>query len=441
LAAVGGERVGVPVLSAADADDAVAVVSAGPRVLLVAHYASERLGGEAAIPLNIFRQLRGRGVPVWMVTHDSGRAELTGVLAAADLARVTFVPSLPGGRRLLSWGERQADGPRSVAWALTQVERQLAMLPTIRRLVREHRISVVHQAVGVAPSAPSPLLGLGAPLVVGPLNGSMSMPPAFRGRDGRSTRVVQALRPVVTGVANRLLPGKLRAGAVLVANERTRRALPSGLRGRVDVLSENGVHLHSWPPKDYDDAPVSDGACRLVFLGRLVAWKGVDLLLEAMTRLDPRVVLEIVGTGPERDALHELAARLGLSERVRFAGWVPADAAARRMRAADVLVLPALRESGGAVVLEAMASALPVVVAGWGGPDGYVDDSTGIRVDVSDRSRFVTDLAQAIGLLAARPELRRAMGESGREKVEASYDRNVLTDRLLDIYRRENDDG
>ena len=163
------------------------------RVLIASHYTSERLGGEAAIPLRLYKRLRRRGVAAWLVAHDSDREELTAEFAA-EPERLVLTSSLPGMGPVFPLGEKLPDGPRAVAWAVTQLERQLAMVPVIRRLVSELGIDVVHQPIGIAPGVPSPLRRLGAPLVVGPLNGGMVMPPAFRDRDPRLARVTQALR-------------------------------------------------------------------------------------------------------------------------------------------------------------------------------------------------------------------------------------------------------
>jgi hypothetical protein len=160
-----------------------------PRVLLAAHYASDLVNGEGLIPLQIYRRLRERDMDPFLVTHESNRAELTDLFPEAP-RRMRFVPSLPGMAPVFTLGQRLPDGPRTIAWAVTQVERQFAMLPVIRRLVAEESIDVVHQPIGISPSIPSPLVRLGAPLVVGPLITNVAMPTAFAGRDSVGFRLI-----------------------------------------------------------------------------------------------------------------------------------------------------------------------------------------------------------------------------------------------------------
>jgi glycosyltransferase involved in cell wall biosynthesis len=99
-----------------------------------------------------------------------------------------------------------------------------------------------------------------------------------------------------------------------------------------------------------------------------------------------------------------------------------------------VFVLPSLREAGGAVVLEAMATALPVIVADRGGPAEIVDDASGIRVDATSRKGYVEGLTQAMVRLATDSDQRRAMGRAGRRRVEENYAWAVLASRLIEIY-------
>jgi glycogen(starch) synthase len=426
------------------------------RVLVVGHYASERNGGEGSIPLRLFGRLRARGVPAWLLTHSSARAELTELLPPDELARVTFASGLPGFGPVFTWGERLPTGPRTIAWAITQMERQAAMVPVARRLVQDLGIDVVHQPISVSPVIPSPLARLGVPVVMGPLNGAMELPPGLRGRDSAIYALTKAVRPAVASVANQLVRGRRQAAAVLVANDRTRLLLPGPVRQRAVEFPETGVVLSSWPaggehadlagPADAGaeppaaagpaeaNKPIAAGSTRFLFAGRLVGWKAVDILLDAFALVSQQVPaqLEIVGDGPERDRLTRQAALIG--EGITFSGWLdPADLA-RRMRACDVFVSPSLQESGGIAVLEAMASARPVVASAWGGHLSTVDSDTGVLVDVSSREVLVRGLADAMIALAGDPALRARLGEAGRRRVAARYDWDVLVDRLLGVY-------
>jgi glycosyltransferase involved in cell wall biosynthesis len=407
----------------------------GLRVLIVSHYAGERAGGEGSIPLRLLGQLRARGIEAWLLTHETKRDELTSVLPAGQLERVRYARSLPGLLPVYTWGKRMPPGPRTLAWGVTQLERQVAMLPTVRQLVRELNIDVVHQPISVSPVIPSPLRALGAPVVMGPLNGGTQPPPAFADRDSRLGALIKAARPAAAAGLNFAIRGRLAAAAVLVANERSRALLPRAIRDRARTLSDIGVVLESWPPRTARLAG-ADAPARFVTVGRLVDVKGVDVLLEAFARSDGPVPpqLDIIGDGPERDRLLALAARLGLGERVRWRGWLDPAECSQALRESDVYVTASLQEAGGVSVLEAMATGLPVIATGWGGHLDTLDDSRGILVGMSSREETVAGLAAAIAELAGDPARRHRLGEAGREHVRACYDWEILTDQTLRIY-------
>jgi len=179
------------------------------------------------------------------------------------------------------------------------------------------------------------------------------------------------------------------------------------------------------------------GRVRFAFVGRLVDWKGVDLLLEALSKTScvPTIELEVFGAGSEDAALKAQTERLGLRERVTFHGFVPQEQTARQLSRLDGLILPSLYECGGAVVLEAMASGLPVIATRWGGPADYLDDTCGILIDPESRTHVVDELVRAMTLLASDPELRVRMGGAGRQKVEREYDWARKLERILEVYQ------
>ncbi|MEG4854016.1 hypothetical protein QUB10_24390 [Microcoleus sp. B5-D4] len=99
-------------------------------------------------------------------------------------------------------------------------------------------------------------------------------------------------------VFNRLLPGKIQAETLLVANDRTKQALPSGVRGKIIELVENGVDFSVWR-SDSSLSRAATGQVHFIFLGRLIDWKAVDLMLEAFAPVVAQTdaVLEIIGDG------------------------------------------------------------------------------------------------------------------------------------------------
>lgn len=409
-----------------------------PRVVIVGDNASMRMGGEASFPYLFFKLLRQRGIEVWLVTHARVRDELRQLLPA-DGDRLYFVEDSPLDLALWRLGQKL---PGKIEEQTTGVLGHILTHRKLRRVVaeiiRSQGANVVHEAIPISPKAPSALYGLGVPVVAGPLSGAMDFPPAFQHMQSRAARWVERGGRALAHLVNRLVPGRIHADALVVANEQTRRALPRGYRGNVyHGISEVSVHTAVWREGGRASRP-PDGFVRFSYLGRLVGWKAVDILLDAFRIVAdrcPEARLEILGDGDQRSALAAQASRLGIADRVEFAGWVAAAEAARRLRASDVFVLPSLRESGGVVLLEAMAVGLPVVTSHWGGPGVHVDDATGFRVVPTTREAFVNGLAEAMTRLAQSRELRLEMGDAAIRRVESgTYDWNRKIDRFLEIY-------
>jgi glycosyltransferase involved in cell wall biosynthesis len=405
-----------------------------PRVLIVADNVSASFGGEAILPLHYFRQLRRREIEAWMIAHARTRTELESLLPD-DHERLFFVPDTSAHRALfsISKGLPRWIREHGFSFAMGMLTQAIACRMA-REIVTRHRIDVVHQPVPVSPKRCSLLYDLGAPVVMGPMNGGMMYPSGFREYESRSQRYIMRMGRSGAHVMNRLVPGKLRASTLLVANERTRRALPSGCRGRVVELVENGVDLALWEPSARPRK--DDDTTRFAFSGRLVDWKAVDILIEAFAHVcaHTKATLDIIGDGAERPKLESLAGRLNVAHAVRFHGWLLQPAAAHELATADVFVLPSLYECGGAVVLEAMALGIPVISTAWGGPKDYLDESCGVLVEPRSRAEFVENLSRAMIDLAARPELRKALGRAARTRVVQRFDWNKKIDTILKVY-------
>jgi glycosyltransferase involved in cell wall biosynthesis len=404
------------------------------RVVLVADNASARFGGEAFIPLNYFRLLRARQIDVRLVVHARNRAELVNFFPN-DLDRLYFVDDTNLHKILFRISNfiprRLADATTGLLIHLTT---QLAQRRVIYELAQRQRIDVVHQPIPVSPKLPSQMYELGAPVIVGPLNGGMEYPPAIQKERGALSSAGLALGRAIALLCNLLIPGKRFAQLIIVANARTQRALPWGIQGHVVELVENGVDLSIWERKPRDQSPGS--VLRLIFIGRLIDWKALEIVFAAVARARKQVAirLEVIGDGPMRDAWQDLARQMGIDSIIQFSGFLSQPDCAARLQQADIFVLPSLFECGGSVVLEAMAVGLPVIATAWGGPLDYLDESCGILVQPSSREALIDGFYEGILKLANSPSLRNAMGQAGHERARQYFDWERKIDKVLELY-------
>jgi len=397
----------------------------------VAENASFRFGGEASLPLHYFSRLRGRGIAAWLIVHGRTQSELQ-TLLPEEQDRIKYIPDR-WYHRLIWMLSRPL--PRRISEAtfglLMVLINQLIQRRMLRELIRVHGINVVHQPIPVSPKAPSFIFGLGVPVVIGPMNGGMHYPDAFRRSESFVTRASVSLGRFSSSLVNRLIAGKRRASVLLVANERTRLALPGSL-GKIVEIPENGVDLALWsPPADPVD---SFKPPRFVFIGRLVDWKRLDLVLQALVDC-PGASLEVIGDGPMREPWAATALRVGVADRVHWLGWLPQPECAKCLHGATALVLPSIYECGGAVVLEAMACAVPVIALRWGGPAEYIDAGCGILIPPLNEASIIKGFTDAQRLLAADGAMRARLGAAGRQRVEMHFDWNRKLDRILEVYR------
>jgi len=401
------------------------------RVCIVAENASFRFGGEASLPLHYFSRLRNRNIEAWLVVHGRTRPELE-TLFPNDQNRIQYIPD-KWYHRLIWQLSRYL--PRRVSEAtlgtLMVLLNQLIQRGMVKRLIRDNGVNVVHQPIPVSPKAPSFISNLRVPVIIGPMNGGMDFPSAFRDAESLFTRVAVALGRSSANLVNSIVAGKKHAVLLLVANQRTRLALPGCVQGQIIEIPENGVDLRIWSLPSVPDPPTVPA--RFVFVGRLVDWKRLDFILHALA-VTPEAQLEIIGDGPMRSTWSALSESLGIAGRVHWLGWRPQPECAAILQGSTALLLPSIYECGGAVVLEAMACGIPAVATAWGGPADYLDASCGILVPASNPETTIQGFADAMNKLVADSELRSRLGTAGRKRVEQLFDWEQKIDRILELY-------
>jgi glycosyltransferase involved in cell wall biosynthesis len=173
-----------------------------------------------------------------------------------------------------------------------------------------------------------------------------------------------------------------------------------------------------------------DSRRRVVFAGRIVRPKGVDVLIRAAREVEGEFV--ICGDGRRLGAMRELARTCGVEDRVEFRGWLSAEDLAEELAQASVAVIPSLwPEPFGLVGIEALAAGRPVVASATGGvPDWLQDGVSGTLVPPGDAAA----LARALNELLESPERQRQMGEAGKRTVESRFSRERHVTELVRAY-------
>lgn len=187
--------------------------------------------------------------------------------------------------------------------------------------------------------------------------------------------------------------------------------------------------------------PHGGGKTHLVTVARLVEKKGVEYGVRAAAKLlevNSNVKYSIIGDGPLRESLQQLIQELGVSDHVRLLGWKQQDEVVEILNDADILLAPSVTSRDGdqegipVAIMEAMAMGLPVVSTLHSGiPELVHNGTSGFLVPEKD----VDSLAEKLGYLVEHPEVWPKMGQTGRAWVEAHYNSDRLSDRLVGIYQ------
>ncbi len=205
----------------------------------------------------------------------------------------------------------------------------------------------------------------------------------------------------------------------------------------LELLGVNGDKIHIVPNgidfKRIGLIPPSPDECDVIFVGRLIREKNVDILLEALVIVRetmPGVKCHIIGDGPEKERLIEFAFKLGLSQNVRFFEFIEYDEVIAMIKSSKILALPSSREGFGIVVLEAFACGVPVITVKSPRNAAYelVNEKTGLVTNPG-----AAETGSAICLLVKDASLRERMACAAKNAAE-KYDWDGITGILSRLY-------
>ena len=410
------------------------------KLLLVAYQCGPGMGSVSQIGWEWYSRL-AVSQPVTLVTHVRNRAALEAAGAPLPGTEIIYIdtewfagPLYRLACRLFPRSEHSVFLVSSLDYFIFDFS---AWRKLRGRLAAGANWSVLHRVTPVTLSAPTWLGRLGLPTVIGPLNSGLSDPQGFGAvmRD-ESTWLIKVRN--LARLLDAALGSSKRAARILTATRTTLKAVAPRHHARCRMMIENGVELARFVPAPWPAHPGGDVPLRILFVGRLVPIKCLDLLLRAVANLRGLGLpaqLTVVGDGPLRAEWEALATSLGIAAEVNFLGAQPIDVVAVQMRACHVFCLPSVRESGGAVLLEAMASARPVIALNYGGPSEIVSNDIGALLPLHSPEQVIADLTETLADIYAAPEDWRRKGEAGRRQVEQRYSWPAKIAAAQDTYR------
>ena len=416
------------------------------KILMSAFSCGPRQGSEPGVGWNVALEAARMGHEVTVLTQTEFKAEIERELASGTLpANLRFDIFTPG------WLETLRDvglrcGLPSLTWQTVSLIWQFCALFHARRHYNRAAFDLVHHVTFAGIRHPTLLTRLGIPTVIGPLGGGDRVPMALRKSFPWREWWTELVRDAYN-ISLRIDPitysAFRRASLIVLRTDASLVAVPRRYRNKVHIKGGLGIAEATNPVVRRRPA---GQPLRLLYAGNLFHLKGVHLGIRALAAARARgadVTLTIVGDGPARSGLEELARTLGVSAHVIWCNAVLRRQLLEMYPNYHAFLFPSLRDAFGTVILEAWGHGLPVICLALGGPGKLVDDHCGRVVPAANHSEdeCVAGLCAAIEALAVNEDLRVALSYGAIRRYRKSSWAAVVCDLYKTIEERLHDHG
>jgi glycosyltransferase involved in cell wall biosynthesis len=285
-----------------------------------------------------------------------------------------------------------------------------------KELDQEVGFDVVHHISWGSFQLGTMLWKLRKPLIFGPVGGGQFPPAQYKKyfRFGWKSEVLRIWTSKILLLLNDSVRQTVkRASLVLTVNKETYHlARQMGAR-QVELYLDTSLSADALPKSFPERTP--SAVLKVLWVGRLFPRKGVNLALEALSRVSPDVpfTLTILGDGPFGSLVPGWLKELDLQDKVKWLGQAPFSQVKEAYLSHDVFLFSSLRDSFGSQILEAMAYGLPVIVLDHQGAGDFVPDDAGIKVPVRDPASTIRAMAEAVEFMYRHPADRVSFGKRG----------------------------
>ena len=305
-----------------------------------------------------------------------------------------------------------------------------------RKLNARHRFSLVHQVSYCGYREPGYCWQLDAPFVWGPIGGTQDVPWRFLGQLDVSGAIKEAWRSVANTVqlrfGSRVGHALGSAHTTFVANRDVQNSFRRARRLNLPCVLETGITQIAKEPRARRKP---DRPLRVLWTGRLEAWKGLQLLLKAVagSANDSQIQLRVVGSGSRERRLRKLATKLGLDSQVE---WVPLPPYAQRSEHyewADVFAFTSLRDTSGTGLLESLAAGVPIVGLNHQGARDIMTADCALPIEVTSPRHVIGTLRAHLTRLSQDADLLQTLSRGALERAH-DYHWDKLGEAMLTCY-------
>jgi glycosyltransferase involved in cell wall biosynthesis len=398
------------------------------KILLSAYACQPDCGSERGNGWNWSWHLAKMGHEIWVLTHLHGKETKEKALRLNSMPNLHLIyVDLP---EKIQHSIKNKNLARFFGDQIYYLCWQHQAYKIAQQLDRKYQFELVHHLTLGSITGGSHLWRLNKPFVFGPVGGGQLAPPQFK-KYFRGQWMKEALRSFVNQhlVSFNLNTRRTlnRADLVLVTNQETfNLAKRLGAR-QIEFFLDTGL------PQDYfpQTLPIrkNTSELRLLWVGRLLPRKGLPLILESLTKVNPNTPFKmtVVGAGDLSNCVPNWIKEFGLYDRVEYRGFVPWRELKSLYLDNDVFFFTSLRDSCAPQLLEAMAHGLPIITLDLHGAKRLVPNRAGIKVPVTNPTETANALAQAVEYMHNNFEERLSMSQVGYDFAQTqSWSHKVL---------------
>ncbi|MGF9852213.1 glycosyltransferase family 4 protein [Bacillus paramobilis] len=353
------------------------------KVLISAYACEPQAGSEPGVGWNWVYQIAKNGNQVWVVTRPMHKKIIENYLNSIDLEirkNMNFLYyDLP------IWERKRGGKGVHAHYQLWQ----LGIYKLCKGLIRDYDIDLIHHITFVSTRFPSFLGLLGKPFVFGPVAGGEKPPRNLTKGYSLKGKLKDIIRNLTMSSVkvNPLMHMTFKtADKLIVTSKQTKNVIPKRYHSKTEVGFAIGIDKVCT-----DLNRKRSDQFKVLYVGNLLYWKGVHLALKSFDSFNVKTqnkdsVFTLIGDGPDKNWLRNQWKGLESKNQIEWLGKMDRLELMEIYKNYDVLLFPSLHDSGGMVVLEALANGLPVICLDIGGPGTIITDNCGISVDVKGKS-------------------------------------------------------